>query len=106
MLRAFKIFLTLAAGTALGLAVTWATAIHGTKSGGIGDGPWRTSLYAGSSQGSPYLRAYVAVHGLLALSRAETIYYNASEDSDGQRLDGYCSYLVEGRDPPARWWSI
>ena len=106
MLRAFKIFLTLAAGTALGLAATWATAIHGTKSGGIGDGPWRTSLFAGSSEGSPYLRAYVAVHGLLALSREETVYYTAKDDSDGDTLDGHCSYRVEGRDPAARWWSI
>jgi hypothetical protein len=106
MLRAFKVLLTLAAGTALGLAATWATAIHGTKSGGIGDGPWRTNLFAGSSEGSPYLRAYIAVHGLLALSREETVYYSAAADSDGHALDGNCTYQLEGRDPPARWWSI
>ena len=106
MLRTLKILLTLIAGIALGLAATWATVIRTNNSGGIGDGPWRTSLFAGSSEGDPYLRAYVAVHGLLALNRTETIYYNAGNDSDGHALDGHCSYRVEGLDPPARWWSI
>jgi hypothetical protein len=76
------------------------------KSGGVSDGPWRTSHYAGSRESSPYLRAYIAVHGLLALGREETIYYTAADDSEGQTLDGNCSYRVEGRDRPARWWSI
>jgi hypothetical protein len=90
----------------LGLAATWATVIHGTKSKGISDGPWRTSLFAGSSEASPYLRAYIAVHGLLALSREETVYYSAADDSEGHALDGNCSYHLEWRDPPTRWWSI
>src|SRR6202035_3402782 len=106
LLPTLKVLLTLIAGIALGLATTWATVIRPNGSGGVADGPWRTSLAAGSSEGGPYLRAYVAVHALLALSRAETIYYNASEDSEGHALDGHCSYRIEGRDPPARWWSI
>jgi hypothetical protein len=106
MLRALKIFSILTVGTALGLAATWATVIRSHKSGGVSNGPWHTSLYAGSSEGSPYLRAYIAVHGLLALGREETIYYTAARDSEGQALDRNCSYQVEGRDLPARWWSI
>ncbi len=106
MLRAFKICLTLAIGTVLGLAATWATVIRGTTSINVSDGPWRTSLHTGSSEGGPYLRARIAVHGLLALSRQETIYYTAASDSDGHVLDGHCTYQIEGRDPPARWWSI
>jgi hypothetical protein len=106
MFRALKIFWVLLAGIALGLAATWATVIRGTMGGGVSDGPWRTSLYIGSSEGDPYLRAQIAVHGLLALSREETIYYTAADDSDGQALDSHCTYRIEGRDPPARWWSI
>jgi hypothetical protein len=96
MLRTLKILLTLIGGIALGLAATWATVIRTNNSDGIGDGSWRTSLFAGSSEGGPYLRAYVAVHGLLALNRTETIYYNAHDDSDSHALDGHCSYRVEG----------
>jgi hypothetical protein len=69
-------------------------------------GPWLTSLYTGSSEGGPHLRAHVAVHGLLALGREETMYYTAVSDSEGKALDGNCSYQIEGRDPPTRWWSI
>jgi hypothetical protein len=106
MRRAFKIAATLAIGITLGLAATWATAIRGTMSGGVSDGPWSTSLDTGSSEGGPYLRARIAVHGLLALSREETVYYSALHDSAGAELDGNCSYRLEGRDPPTRWWSI
>jgi hypothetical protein len=106
MLRAVKILAMLVAGIALWLAATWATAIRGTMGGNIDDGPWRTSLYIGSSESGPYLRARIAVHGLLALSRAETLYYTAAGDSDGRALAGNCSYRIEGSDPPARWWSI
>jgi hypothetical protein len=103
---ALKTFSVLAVGTVLGLFATWATVIRGTMGGGVSDGPWRTSLYIGSSEGGPYLRANIAAHGLLALNREETIYYTAAGDSDGNALDGNCSYRIEGRDPPTRWWSI
>jgi hypothetical protein len=106
MQRALKILTMVVIGIALGLAATWATAIRGTMSGGVSDGPWSTSLDTGSRESGPYLRARIAVHGLLALSREETVYYSALRDSDGADLDGNCSYRLEGRDPPTRWWSI
>jgi hypothetical protein len=106
MLRALKIFAVLAVGIVLGLAATWAAVIRGTVGGSVDDGPWRTSPYAGSREAGPYLHTRIAVHGLLALSREETIYYTATNDSDGNALDGNCAYQIEGRDPPTRWWSI
>ncbi len=63
-------------GSAAGLALTWAS-VFLTHFGTVRNGPWETSLAVGSAQSGPYLRAYVAVHGLLALNRSETIYYNA-----------------------------
>ena len=106
MLHACKILAMLVVGIALGLATTWATAICGSMGAGVKDGPWVTSLYTGSSEGGPYLRARIAVHGLLALSREETVYYTALADSDGATFDGNCTYRLEGRDPPTRWWSL
>lgn len=106
MRTALKILAVLVVGTALGLAATWFTVIRGTMAGGVSDGPWKTSLYAGSSEGGIYLRAQIAVHGLLALNRHETIYYTASADSDGAALDGACVYELRGWAPPARWWSV
>ena len=106
MRRTLKILLVLVVGTALGLFATWATVVRGTMAGNVSSGPWRTSLLTGSREGGPYLRAHIAVHGLLALGREETMYYTAASDSAGEALDGRCTYLIEGRDPPTRWWSI
>jgi hypothetical protein len=106
MKLAAKIITMLVVGTALGLFVTWFTIIRGGMPGGVSDGPWKTNLLIGSSGGDIYTRAAVAVHGLLALNRSETIYYGAATDDAGETLDGKCTYLVTGRDAPARWWSI
>lgn len=101
-----KIIAVLVIGTLLGLAATWLFVIHGAMPGGVNDGPWKTNLLIGSSGGNMRTRAAVAVHGLLALNRHETIYYSTYADGDGNTLDGNCTYLVAGRDPPTRWWSI
>jgi hypothetical protein len=102
---ALKSLVTFVAGTALGLLMTWAIVGRG-MGGDVRDGPWRTSLLTGSAQSGLYLRASVALHGLLALNRNETIYYTAVTDSAGDTLRGDCSYTVAGRDPPSRWWSV
>jgi len=93
-------------GIALGLGVTWFTVVRGGLSSDISDGVWRTSLDIGSSSGNMATRARVAVHGLLALNRSETMYYSAATDSSGAALDGRCTYRLRGSDPKTRWWSI
>ena len=60
----------------------------------------------GSTDADMYTRARVALEGLLALGRDETMYYMARHDDLGQPLRSACSYRVEGLPPPARWWSI
>jgi hypothetical protein len=102
---ALKFLAALVVGTALGLLVTWLTIMRGMPDG-ISNGPWRTNLLIGSSGGDSYVRARVAVHGLLALNRSETIYFTATTDNSGQPLDGACTYQITGHDPDARWWSI
>jgi hypothetical protein len=103
---AVKILGTIVVGVPLGLAATWIVTSRGGMGDSVVDGPWKTSLVAGSPQSDPYTRARVALHGLLALNRNETIYYTATEDSDGAKLDGKCRYELQGRDPNARWWSV
>ena len=72
----------------------------------IHDGPWRTTLTAGASNANFYERAAIAIAGLYALGKQETIYYTAFTDSDGKPLDGRCTYTLIGRALPARWWSF
>lgn len=73
---------------------------------GINNGPWLTNLATGSENANPYLRAAIAVFGLLALNPSETMYFSATTDSSGSPLNGNCTYRIEGKAPDARWWSI
>jgi hypothetical protein len=100
-----KLVVSLVLGVVLGGLATWAS-VMGSMPGAITDGPWQTSLSTGGSTSDPYTRARVAMHGLFALNRSETIYYTASKDSAGDALAGNCAYDIKGRDPDARWWSI
>ncbi len=108
-MSAWKVIAALSAGLVLGLAVTWLTVFQGSLgmgSGRVSNGPWDTNLSIGSAASDPYTRASVAVHGLLALGRSETLYFTAYRDSAGKALDANCAYRIMGRDPDARWWSI
>jgi hypothetical protein len=69
-------------------------------------GPWASSTLVGSTDADMYTRARVALEGLLALGRDETMYYVARHDDAGRPLRSDCSYRVEGLPPQARWWSI
>jgi hypothetical protein len=72
----------------------------------VANGPWAGNLAAGGTGADIYTRTFIALTGLLALNKDETIYYNATKDSTGEALDGACTYRIEGRDPDARWWSF
>jgi hypothetical protein len=72
----------------------------------VKNGAWTANLAAGGTNADDYTRTAVAIAGLLALNKDETIYYGTGEDSAGEPLDGKCSYRIEGRDVEARWWSI
>ncbi|MFM9863105.1 MAG: DUF1214 domain-containing protein [Micropepsaceae bacterium] len=72
----------------------------------VKNGAWTASLAAGGTNADNYTRTAVAIAGLLALNKDETIYYGANADSAGEPLDGKCSYRIEGRDVESRWWSI
>jgi hypothetical protein len=69
-------------------------------------GAWRGSTLTGSPDADMYTRARVALEGLLALGRDETMYYIATQDDSGRPLRSTCNYRVAGTPPSARWWSI
>lgn len=74
--------------------------------GSVKAGSWGTNLTIGSEEAGLYTRAIVALYGLLALSKDETIYYTAGTDDAGDALSGNCTYRLEGQSLDARWWSI
>ena len=92
------------AGALLGLGTAFLSIVSGR--GEIHAGVWATSLTYGSAEADIHTRARVALFGLLALSREQTVYYTAARDGAGAALSGDCTYVVTGRDFDARWWSI
>jgi hypothetical protein len=98
---------TVLLGVFLGVGTAWwAIRNGGAAQSLVKVGPWETSLLAGSPTADPYTRARVAVVGLLALGRQETLYFVARTDSSGQALRSRCQYRIDGLAPPARWWSL
>jgi hypothetical protein len=69
-------------------------------------GGWRGNLLTGAPDADPYTRAAVAKTALLALARAETVYFMRTTDDAGAMLDSRCHYEMRGGDQPARWWSV
>lgn len=72
----------------------------------IRNGSWITNLQVGSAAANIYVRAHIALTGLFALNKKETIYYRATVDDEGERLRADRDYVVTGADIPARWWGI
>ena len=92
------------------LLVGVVTAVLGVRAqfaaGGVKSGAWASNANIGSSGAGAYLRAGVALGGLLALNATETVYYTATTDDAGKPLSTACEYRLEGSDPRTRWWSI
>jgi len=105
--RIFPLLWVVLLGVVLGVGTAWwAIRNGGAAQSLVKMGPWETSLLAGSPNADSYTRARVAVVGLLALGRDETIYYVARTDSTGQSLRSHCQYRIDGLAPTARWWSL
>lgn len=69
-------------------------------------GPWTAWIAAGRADADPYTRAHFIRRGMLPVSSALALTFEALVDNDGQRLHSSCEYLIEGDEPLARFWSL
>jgi hypothetical protein len=110
MKKPLKIILGILVALVLGSGIGYSSAILAydriADMRSVNNGPWQTNLSVGSEEASPYLRASIAEHGLLALNQSETIYFSAVKDESGHVFNGDNVYRIEGKAPDARWWSI
>ncbi|MBM3172316.1 MAG: DUF1214 domain-containing protein [Chloroflexi bacterium] len=110
MAKPIKFLIAAVIALALGIAIGNVTAsplvdlIFVSKA--VKNGPWMTNLDIGSQHAGTYLRAAIARHGLLALTKSEAVYFSTYSDSDGQPLRGSCDYAIECKDLDTEWWSI
>jgi hypothetical protein len=69
------------------------------------NGDWRTSPSIGSADADGVVRAVVAIGGLLASRREDSMYYTLSSVA-GEPLRLNCRYRIVGGDYDTDWWSI
>ena len=93
-------------GVVLGLGSIYGLLVGGGGFRGVSHAGWSYNPLAGSKGADPYTRLKVAAGGLLALSKTETIYFTADNDSEGRPLRADCRYRITGDPMPVRWWSI
>lgn len=95
---------TISGGLMVGLLSGW-WAITGGM-GGQNYSGWYGSSVTGSADAGPWLRARVAVSGLLALNKSQAIYFSRKTDDSGEPLREECRYRVSGGTLPGQWWSV
>ncbi len=95
---------TISVGLIVGLLSGW-WAITGGM-GGQNYSGWYGSAVTGSADAGPWLRARVAISGLLALNKSQAIYLTRKTDDDGAPLREECRYRVTGGPIPGQWWSV
>jgi hypothetical protein len=95
---------TIAVGLIVGLLSGW-WAITGGM-GGQNYRGWYGSSVTGSTDAGPWLRARVAISGLLALNKSQAIYFTRKTDDAGEPLREECRYRVSGGALPGQWWSV
>jgi hypothetical protein len=71
----------------------------------VQNGNWVTNVSTGSADAGIMLKATIAVGGLLASTRENSMYYRLNSVA-GEPLRLNCRYRIEGDDYDADWWSI
>ena len=95
---------TISVGLIVGLLSGWWAITRGM--GGDNYNGWHGSRVTGSADAGPWLRARVAISGLLALNKSQAIYFTRTTDDAGAPLREECSYRVSGGPLPGQWWSV
>jgi len=69
-------------------------------------GAWTINALAGSKAANALTRARIAISGILALDRKETVYYFCHNDDTGAPLDPDADWEITGQSFDCRWWSF
>ncbi len=98
------VLLTLVIAFGGGIYATQYAIRYSAGFGAISVGAWQAFPEAQTAQADPYARNHRAKAGQLLLGSAEGLAFSAISDSNGDRLDPACNYVVSGMIPPARFW--
>ncbi len=104
-LRAFRWPLAVLLVLAASVLFLFLSIKHGLGNSSLKNGDWYTSESIGSADADVMVRAVIAISGLLASTREDSMYYHL-KSVGGQPLSLNCRYRIEGDDYDADWWSI
>lgn len=94
------------AGAAIGFVTVNPVANFVSSWSNVKNGSWSTNYAYGSTGANPYVKAWVAENGLMAVSASLSLYLDAYTDDNGQPLVANCDYVIQGPAPAAGYWNI
>lgn len=102
-------FLHLIFAVAAGIAAGWISAVSLIENYGFeeieGQPQWKERRNASDHPAAPYAFGYFINQGQVP-PPLTSHHYVRSVDNDGNRLRNDCIYLLQGRIPPSRRWSL
>ncbi len=102
----FHLVLMLAIALVLGFGLSWYALTDGKLFGTVEIGPWTAWRDVGRPAPDPYTRAFIVRSGGLELGAGEGLQFVANTDDSGRPLSRDCTYLVSGRTPTAKFWTL
>jgi hypothetical protein len=97
---------TILIAATVGFSTAWLAVERGPFFGAVTVGAWTAWPSAGSADADPYSLAVLARNGEVPLGAGEGLTFTAETTTDGEALDGRCSYRITGQTPPARLWTL
>jgi hypothetical protein len=100
------VIVAIVVATVVGVFTAWLAVEKGPLFGAVTVGEWTAWPHAGGPDADPYSLAVLARTGEVPLGAGEGLSFTAERDSDGESLDGHCTYAVVGQTPSARLWTL
>lgn len=69
-------------------------------------GKWHALKDTAAVGGGIWNRAWINLHGPMALSQKEAVYFGRERDEGGETFREECTYRVRGPKPDSAWWSV
>ena len=103
-------YIQLAIAGALAIAIGLGSARYAITQGigfeSVKRGSWTSWPQAGGKDADPYTRAVFASNRELPNAGENVVVFSASADDGGDILRAGCSYRIQGKAPPAQYWTL
>lgn len=106
MRQAFSFIFICIASCILGIGSAWVVLEGELKFDRINLGQWKIWPTAGEIDANPYIKAYLARKGTLWMGVSEGLMFVADEDSDHAAFNSRCDYVLQGKIPRGRLWTL